>query len=242
MRTFLRVENLVTRLHYFNEKADAQDSQAALLTLLEIQELTGRVDLKRELMKELERQAQNLNRLCNAPDVDASKLRGILDRQKHLINRIHNIAGQVGHHLKDNEFLASIRQRSNIPGGLCDFDAPAYHHWLRRPHAARRDAILGWLTPFEPMIEATDLILELVRQSAAPLRVRAEKGFLNQGLDTGVPYQLIRVRLPEDSPCFPEISAGKHRFSIRFLELSSKDWRTEQTSEDVDFHLSCCAI
>ncbi len=242
MRTFLRLEALVARLRLFAARPSSPDSRAAVAALLELQELTSRVDLKRELMKELDRQCGNLTRLARTPDVDASKLQGVLDHQKSLVNRIHGLTGQVGHHLKNNEFLGGIKQRASIAGGLCDFDAPSYHHWLSLPHAERRADLEGWLEPFDLVIEAVELTLDLVRKSVSPLRVQAENGFLHQALDAGVPYQMIRVELPADSPFFPEISGGKHRFSVRFFTLSRDEWRSLQAEEDIHFHLSCCAI
>jgi cell division protein ZapD len=47
--------------------------------------------------------------------------------------------------------------------------------------------------------------------------------------------------LPEGSTVFPEISAGKHRFSIRFLEPQGTD-RPAQTKQDIDFLFSSCAL
>ena len=54
-------------------------------------------------------------------------------------------AGKVGAHLRDNEWLMTIKQRTAIPGGVCEFDLPAYHYWLhRRPgRAAQRPARAG---------------------------------------------------------------------------------------------------
>lgn len=242
IRTFLRMEHLRQRIEHDLLGDHIFDTQAAVLTLLEIHELTSRVDLKRELMKELDRQAGNLTRLANTPDIDNTKLQELLDRQSALTRTLHGFPGQLGQHLKSNEFLSSIRQRANIPGGLCDFDIPAYHAWLRRPIQERRDAVEQWLKPFAIVNEAIDLILGLIRQSVPPLKVCAEGGFLQQSLDSGVPYQMIRVVLPHDSPVFPEISAGKHRFSIRFLELDPADGRSTQTRQDIEFLLACCAI
>ena len=38
--------------------------------------------------------------------------------------------GKVGLHLRDNDWLMTIKQRTAIPGGVCEFDLPAYHYWL----------------------------------------------------------------------------------------------------------------
>ncbi len=56
------------------------------------------------------------------------------------------------------------------------------------------------------------------------------------------PYQLLQVQLPEGATLYPEISAGKQRFSLRFVELGLLDERGKQSAENVSFHLKLCAF
>jgi len=242
MRAFLRLSDLFARAQHFLAGSSELDSQCAVLALLELAELTGRVDIKRELMKELERQSANLTRLAQTPDVDTRKLAQILEQQKTLIRRLRAASGPIGAAIKTNEFLLAIQQRGRIPGGLCEFDLPMFHHWLRQPLEDRRDIVRAWLMPFAVVQEGIELILDLVRKSAAPTTMVAEGGFYQQALDPSLPFQLIRVTLPDDAACFPEISAGKQRFTIRFLELNLDDGRTSQSTEDIAFGLACCAL
>jgi cell division protein ZapD len=44
------------------------------------------------------------------------------------------------------------------------------------------------------------------------------------------------------SSYYPEISAGKHRFSIRFMVNEDPSKRAEQYKEDVSFKLRMCTI
>ncbi len=42
--------------------------------------------------------------------------------------------GKTGQqYLRDNEWLMSIRGRTIIPGGACEFDLPSYYAWQQRP-------------------------------------------------------------------------------------------------------------
>jgi len=244
MRAFFRVSGLFRRAQHFLSAATECDAQAAVLTLLELSEVTGRFDLKRELMKELERQSANLSALQQTPGVDAHKLADVLDQQKTLIHRLHAISGPIGASIKNHEFLAAIQQRSKISGGLCEFDLPMLHYWLRLPADIRRDMLIIWLSPFALVNEGIELILNLVRESSIPVPQHAEGGFFQQALTPNMPAQMLRVILPEDVSYFPEVSAGKQRFSIRFLELEldSDEGRTRQSSENIDFKLASCAL
>ena len=69
----------------------------------------------------------------------------------------------------------------------------------------------------------------------------ATGGFYQQTLDTNLPYQLIRVLVERRQDVFAEISGGKHRFSIRFIDC--RDWQhPKQADHDVPFTLRTCLI
>lgn len=241
MRIFMRLEHLFSQALYNLRGASVWDSRQTLETLIDILNVFDRTDLKTEVLKELERHTANLARLEQSPGVDWDKLNRVLDEIEVLLEGLYNYSGRIGQALRENEFLSTIRQRSAIPGGTCDFDLPLYHHWLERPPEERIRDLERWLTDFEPIRLAINLVLRLVRSSAAPAPVLAAAGFFQRSLDPGIPYQMLRVSLPAASALYPEISAGKHRFTVRFL-VASRDQRPTQTEEDVDFQLTSCPI
>lgn len=242
IRMFLRIEQLIERFEYCLRGETKEDSHHALITLLEVMDLAARGDLKSELMKELKRQTANLEALQAAPGVDQESLQAIVSSHHRLIDSLHSQNGHPGGQLKNNEFLNSIKQRSVIPGGTCDFDLPAYHYWLTRPIEHRNTDLRGWLEPFQQIHAASAIILDLVRKSANPRPERAVNGFFQRNLDPDQPFQMIRVLLPREASCFPEVSAGKHRFSIRFLEIGDLASRPSQVRTDIDFSLACCSL
>ena len=217
-------------------------SQAALDTILDIQNLLGRNDVKTEVLKELERHTANLARLEQNPEVDRARLAEILDELDMLIDRMYSNSQPLGHELKQNEFLIAIRQRSVIPGGTCDFDLPGYHHWLQRPSEDRIRDLSAWLSAFDVLRQAITIILGLIRESSVSKQAVAEQGFFQRSMDPNTPCQILRVTLPEEVPYFPEISGGKHRFTIRFLRLPSMAERPVPVQEDIEFLLCCCAV
>ena len=70
----------------------------------------------------------------------------------------------------------------------------------------------------------------------------AQGGFFQQALDTSIACNLVRVGVPGGLTCFPEISAGRHRFTVRFLEQSNTQARPVQTTDDIAFVLERCVI
>ncbi|OBS09059.1 cell division protein ZapD [Acidihalobacter prosperus] len=242
MRTFLRLEVLMERLRAAMEGDETWRAHCALNSLLEIVSLVNRVDVKNDLMLELDRQAANIGRLSAVAGVDEARQHEIVERLRHLSRKLHEMSGQLAQHLVRNELLASIKQRMSIPGGTCDFDLPAYHYWLSRDPASRKSALQAWVKPFDQVMEATELVLGLVRDSAVPTSERASQGFFQQTLNLETPTQILRVRVEASLPVYPEISAGKHRFSIRFLRQPDIAERASQTDEDVSFELATCAL
>lgn len=241
MRTFLRLEFLFqTGIHHARGRS-IWDSRAAINCLLDILAIFARSDLKSEVLKELERHTANLTAMQSNPQVDRDKLADIMRQLDTLSARLHAHRGQIAHSLRQNEFLASIQQRSSISGGSCAFDLPAYHHWLQRPAPERVDQLLEWYSVFDLIRTSVDVILELTRQSATPAREVAKAGFFQQNLPPSLPCQMMRVSVPRCSPYFAEISGSKHRFTVRFME-ASLNGRASQTTDDVEFELTRCIL
>ena len=144
--------------------------------------------------------------------------------------------------LRRNEFLSAVRQRSAVPGGICQFDLPTLHYWLQQDSSVRIRHLDNWLEPLQPLQLAIDLLLKLVRDSADPRQAVAVCGFFQQTLDSHSPNQLVRVWLPAEVGAFPEISGGRHRFTIRFMEQPDPNQRASQSEGDIQFWLACCVF
>ncbi len=241
IRTFLRLEHLFLQIDHFSPMTDAWSNRAAIDGLLDIINIFGRADLKTEILKELERHTGNLERVRRQPGIDMQALGQILDELEQAIHQVYRLDGQIAQHLRTNEFLTTIMQRSSIPGGNCNFDLPQYHYWLNQPHEIRQTQMRDWLQELSPVREAVILLLNLVRSSTVPTRELANKGFFQKSFESSAPAQLIRVGIPKEAPLFVEISGNKHRFSIRFLEAVDTG-RPLQTSHDVQFQLTSCVF
>jgi len=142
--------------------------------------------------------------------------------------------------LKDCEFLNSIKHRSAIPGGTCEFDLPVYNHWLRQGYARRLQDMEKWVAPIRPVCDAVSELLWLIRESAEPKEKLAINGMYQHNMQKDANCRLLRVSLGGDGTMFPEISGSQHRFTVRFLEWSTIDKRAVQTGHDVTFQLSVC--
>ena len=242
IRTFLRIEFLFKRIDRILQYGNTALHRDALTNLLNILSIFERSDLKQEIIKELERLTSTLSALENKPGVDMGALNDLLAELDLILDGLHLEKSAIGQSLRDNDFLSSIRQRSAIAGGSCDFDLPAYHYWLQHTsHDAQKQQLLAWAMSLKSARSAIDISLKLVRNSTGFQHYSASSGFHQQSLDNGQSHQLIRIKIPTDVSYYPEISGGKHRFTVRFMAFDIEQ-RAKQVNDDVEFSLSCCTM
>ncbi len=242
IRTFLRLEYLFKQAAYHLKRSSEWDSRATLDCILEILTVFENTNLKSEVFKELERHSINLKRHEHNPDIDHGHLTTLLDDIQQKMDAMHEIDGQVARDLKNSEFLISIRQRSAIPGGTCDFDLPAYHYWLQQPAKTRSQDLALFLNHFDQIGQAIQLVMILIRNSTPMQPMLATAGLYQRTFDPNMPFQLVRIKLAKGLPYFAELSGGRHRFTARFMEFSSLKGRAMQTDQDIEFELACCVI
>ena len=242
VRTFLRLEYLFEALENRIRAASEWDSRDAIAYQLNITDLLSRSDIKSELIKELERHATTLINLKANPGVDPDRLNTILERINVLLQKLKDKSCQPGQAIRKCELMNSVKQRSSIPGGTCNFDLPGFHFWLNQA-TEKRSADLELLgTDLQVIHDSVALSLHMIRNSTVPTREVAEKGFFQQPIEGELSCQLVRVVLPVTETCYPEISGGKHRFTIRFLQQSDISTRPVQTDQNVSFVLHCCIL
>lgn len=242
IRTFLRLEYLFVRADKSIAGHSEQDNRTTIDSLLSVLSVFERSDLKSEIIKELERLIATLSALENTPGVDFKTLDNLLAELDQVLDSLHVNKSAIGQPLRDNDFLYSIRQRSSIPGGTCDFDLPSYHFWLQHTDAIeRRQQLQAWLDHFSGVRAAINTTLNLIRESTHFTPVTAVDGFYQHSLDSQQPNQLIRIQIPKQVNYYPEISGGKHRFTVRFMQFDLAQ-RSQQVEGDIAFSLSCCSM
>jgi len=142
--------------------------------------------------------------------------------------------------LKECDFLNNIKHRSSIPGGTCMFDLPDYAYWLRLPYEERLKQFQAWLEIIRPICDAVIQVLWLIREANEPDEQLAVQGMYQHNMERGAEPNLVRVLLPTDEGIYPEISAGKHRFTVRFVKWQGTEKRPAQVERDVRFLLALC--
>ncbi|MDY0071765.1 MAG: cell division protein ZapD [Thauera sp.] len=240
IRTLLRLEDLFGKISHFSNADAAADHHIALQIIFETLEVASRADLKVDLVQELERQRQILMSFRDNPEISEDALAGALYEIEQASTALLAMAGKIGQYLRENEWLMSIRSRAAIPGGVCQFDLPSYHHWLNREPAARRRDLDGWIAPMAPIRAGLEIVLRLLRASGHPEGQLARKGVYQLTM-AGRSAQMLRVRVPRSHHVVPEISANKYALNVRFM-LPETVARPRQSEDDVSFELTFCSL
>ena len=237
----MRLEDMFQRVRYFSAKLEPSDHHSAITALFEIAEIASRADLKSDLLQELERQRQLLSMLRDNPQVVPETLDEFLSDIVNAAADLHAQSGRVGAHLRENEWLMTIKQRMGIPGGVCEFDLPSYHFWLNLDAQRRQRDLQGWLAPFIPIDEALGIVLRVLRDSGRSTRQVAYNGLFQLMLTANKVAQLLRITVAKDLPYVPEISANRYALNIRFVGFDIAD-RPRQIEQDVEFDLTFCNL
>ena len=240
VRTLLRLEDLFEKVAHFAAADGPMEHHVALSTVFEVLEVAGRADLKFDLVQELERQRQILLSFRNNPEISEDALSGALYEIEQASAALLAMHGKIGHYLRENEWLMAIKNRAAIPGGVCEFDLPGYHHWLHRDAALRQRDIQTWIGPMGGIQAALAIVLRLLRASGRPEAQTAQRGAYQLML-VGRNAQLVRIRLNPGEPAIPEISAGKFAINIRFLGPEMEQ-RPKQVEANVGFELTLCNL
>ncbi|MDR3416696.1 MAG: cell division protein ZapD [Nevskia sp.] len=241
IRFLLRLEFLFKQYQHERKDSSTWGLRASLHTLLDILSVMGRSDLRTDLLKEILEQHAAVTRYSKSPDISRERLGETL---KDLSRVATQLQGMSSSHpammLRENEFLFAILNRSSIPGGACGFDLPAYYRWLMRPHDDTQRDVEAWFSSLRPLQHAINLYLRLLRESTEAGEQVAEGGVYLHVPQAA--YQLVRVMVPTAADVYPEISASKHRVSIRFMRLGDVNTRNQQATGNIPFRLQCCVL
>lgn len=239
VRTFLRLEFLFQQRRHHALDDSHTGTRAALQSLLDVLSLTTRSDLKSEVIKEIQDQQTILTRAPNL--LQGMEVRLAFTRLTDALKNVQKLPSHfAGSSLRSHEFLDAIAKRSAIPGGAAPFDLPALHRWLAEPPIRIRADLERWFAHFAPYENAIAICLDVLRHCGVDEVLVAEGGV---HLHTPkAAHQLLRVKVSSDSGLYPEISAGRYRYSLRFMQQPDVDSRAQQVTQNVPFQLQCCLL
>ena len=238
IRLFLRLSFLMKRFNYHLDYPTPENCQAAAMVLLELYNLSSRLDVKNAALHVLDWQTQAVRQAEGMEGVDSARAIHMLEKLEEKSKRLYSFRGQLGQHLKVHNFLNILKQRASIAGGINAMDVPLFSYWLSLGKEKRVADLKEWARPYTIAFEAIELLMDLIYQGAEVSKEVAADGFYQSSLSPDFDYQILKIELPNDALYYPEISAGKQRFSVRFVDSSQLEEKGRQIFENVDFTLT----
>jgi len=218
VRLLLRLEDTARRIREQAAEPSPESHRYALMALCELIDLTSRIDLKCEVRIEADRQRTLLRSLRNFADVDPTTLEEVLCELDAMIGSIDGSSQRAGSRCRDDGWLAMVRTRMALPGGVTRFDMPTFHYWSAMDATARRDRLLDWLEDFDCVATGAETLLRLLRGSAETESQYAIGGQFMRPLSRQP--LLVTVDTEPDSMLVPEISANRSALLVRFTHFS----------------------
>jgi cell division protein ZapD len=235
LRTYLRLEYLLQQLEALQPLQSDWQQQAFFNCLFALIDVLERNDIRPDLIKDCERSESSLVAWASHPSVSGEKLKPLLQQAVRLQSELLRSGKFVGR-LKDEPFLAPLRQRFAIPGGACFFDVPQLQYWFNLPLSQRQQMSSGWCSEFALLQQALAFVLGFCREKGQFTDLVAENGFYQSNTEQ---HELLRIRYAADIGVYPTVSGNKYRYAVRFMQLCDASGRNN-SEKSVSFALACC--
>jgi cell division protein ZapD len=236
VRLLMRLELLFDQLDTFSDVSKQQNIQPLFRVLFDLIEVLERNDIRTTLAYYLDQLEKSMLRWAAHPEIIDEVLQEKIKEAVKLQAEIANMT-KACQQLKDDKFLASLRQRFGIAGGTCDFDLPQLHFWRQKSVDERKVDLEVWAIILKPIRQALEFSLLFLRESNPFHPEVAENGFFQDSCSENV--SLIRVRYDLSLGYFPMVSGSKHRYSISFMKPDKCSVKTN-VDDTIRFELANC--
>jgi len=240
LRVFMRLEFLYNQITYYLRSDNLFNIRTGITNLLDILSIITRTDIRVEVLKELNRKIQVMINVQHHPEEDFDRLQGQIANLSRLHADLLIMGPLYLQPLQNSAFLNIIRHRNTIPGGTCEFDLPSLNYWLIQPKVLREETTALWLNAIRPLHESIAELLWITREGGKETPAIAKEGIFNITFKNYVHIQMLRIAVPINIGCYPEISGSHYRSSIRFVKLSELNQEISQAKEDIAFNLILC--
>ena len=234
IRKFLKLENYFLKIKYHKELDTSYDSFAAIYNLIMIYKTLSRVEVKSELIREIDFQKQKYNEYVKIDSSDKIKLSSIMEKQNVILNDLYNLKANYLTKLNNDEFFQFCTKHYESLNTEMDY-------WLTRDHAIRLNQINLWLEIIKPIESSVYFCLDILRKSSETNEICADNGFHLIKLNPEKKIRLLRITMQSDNYYFPHISLGPQRATISFTLLNENN-KYVRIKENIIFVLDLCYI
>ncbi|MDA8533930.1 cell division protein ZapD [Burkholderiaceae bacterium] len=117
VRTYLRVERLLSRLSTLQAGVEANDHHFALQTLFELMDIGSRADIRGDLLKDIDRQKGVLSGYAENPNINRKALDDLLVALDSAYKGVSGVVGKPGQALNESDFFDGVARTHGYPCG-----------------------------------------------------------------------------------------------------------------------------
>ena len=238
IRNFLKCEYLHEKYIRALERGDIWSIRSSITTLIEISDFVSRINLKFELLKELEKSKIIIDKLKNNELINILKYNNYHENINVCLENLNNIESHPSKTILENDFLMQIKNKLYIPGGDNFFDNPSYLNFLSSNKSNIVNNINIWYLPFKYFFITSDLILSIKRSNAKFKQYISEGSHFEKRLDSNTSTDLVRIRLHKNTNIFPDISVNRQNINIVFKYSSGNKIASKIVEDNINFELS----
>ena len=242
IRNFLKCEYLFEKFNSAILQEDLWGVKSSISTLLEMSDLIMRINLKVELLKDLEKCMHYYKTLVNNNDVNEIELSDFISKFENAIEMLNSINESPSKLIVDNDFLMQINNKIHIPAGDNFFDMPSYLNFLSSSKSSIIAHINMWYEPFNPLIVASKLILNARRNTSDFVSFTSTKSYFEKKIDKNSKVDLVRIKLLKECNIYPVISVNRQNINIVFKTSYGKNKLSKPVTENNEFSLSLSGI
>lgn len=241
-RLFLRLEVFDQQMRHALSHRGAERNRAGVHAVLGALDLVFREDLRAHMLQQIYHLQRNYEILRAREDIRQDGLQAILAELEQFRKELAQLKSNDVRTLRFDPLISDLRQRDSVTDAAMAVDLPMYQWWLNAGTDRRQENIQRWIESFQPLMEANRKFLTLLRQRGEYRDCEAKQGRFTASITLGHELWMVRIAVPADTPCFPQVSgaADSGKVHLRFLGTPSGKDAVEPYRADFSFELAVC--
>ena len=241
-RLLLRLEVLDQQLKHARGYSGRERNRIAAHAVLSALDLVFREDLRAQLLQQIYYLQRNYEILRAREDIHQEGLQATLAELEEFRDELTQLKANEVRTLRFDPLISALRQRDSVTDAAMAVDLPMYQWWLSSGPDRRREDIQRWTETFRPLMDANRRFLALLRQRGEYRDCSASSGGFTASITRGHELWMVRVAVPADAPCFPQVSgtSDSSKIHVRFFKTPSGKDASEPYRADFSFRLAVC--
>ncbi len=241
-RLFLRLEVLEQQLRLAFGHRNAELNRTAAHAVLGALDLVFREDLRAHLLQQIYHLRRNYEILRARQDIRQENLQAVLDELEQFREELGQLNANAVRTLRFDPLISALRQRDSTTDAAMAVDLPMYQWWLHSGAERCRKDFQRWAEAFGPLLGANRKFLDMLRQRGEYRDCEANQGSFTASIAGDQELWMVRVGVPGETPCFPQVSGASDsgKIHLRFLQTPSGGNAGELYRSDFFFKLAVC--